>query len=387
MPDGYQPADRAGAEAQRFLCAEAFGGDPTTALDRVDDDYIGRTRVVKRGPRIAAALHFLDVHQHFGGERLRSWAIAGLVTAAPFRGAGVGRELVLGMLREARAAGVPLSVLYASTPTFYRKCGYEPAGYVCAWGVDAQKLPHEPGALDGFDVVAFEPDDENVRACYAQSIADHHGPFDRDEELWKWKVNPPKGHRFRFRFDVAGNTEGYVSLSGDRSEALGVEDYAATTVRARRAILAFLHGYRAVADTVAWYGGPQDPLRRLITEKVDTPRRHTEEWLLRITDPHAALAKRGYPKIDAELHLDLADASMPENAGRFVLSLSRGEPTVTPGGDGTIRLDVRALAALFTSHCTAEELAATGLIDGPAEALASASAVFAGPRPYLSDKF
>ncbi len=387
MPDGYQPATRPHAEAQRLLAAEAFGGDPATALDHVDDDYVQRTRVVVRADRVAAALHFLDVGQFFHGRRLRCWAIAGLVTATAHRGAGVGRELVLGMLHEARDAGVPLSVLYASTPTFYRKCGFEPAGDVCAWGVDSHRLPNLPGALDGFDVVSFEPDDEPARACYTAFAQTQNGTLDRDAKLWRYKLEPRRGHRFRYRFDHHGKTEGYLSISGDRSDGLAVEDYAATTLRARLAILRFLHNHRAVNGKVVWYGGPHDPLLRLIPENAAFVRPHTEEWLLRITDVAAALRQRGYPALDAELHLDVRDASMPANAGRRLLRVKAGEPTVEPGGDGRVTLDVRGLAALFTGQRTAEELALVGLAEGDAADLAAATLVFHGPRPFMVDKF
>lgn len=387
MPSGYQAANREQAEAQRLLCAEAFGGDPATALDRLDDAGVKQTRVVVRDGRVAAALNYYDVGQFFHGRRLRSWAIGGLVTHPAYRARGVGRELTLGMLHEAKQQGVPLSVLYASTPTFYRKCGFEPAGEASAWGVASHQLPAFPEALEDFDVVPFEADDPAVRACYTAFIQTQNGPLDRDDKLWARLLTPRSGHRFNYRFDIDGQTEGYVSLSGDRSDGLAVEDYTALTLRARRAILAFLRGHRSVNRQVVWYGGPEDPLRRMIPENAAFVRPHTEEWLLRITDPVAALSQRGYPAIDAELHFAIDDASMPDNGGPWVLKLTQGTPEVTAGGSGTLRIDIRGLTALFTGQRTAEELATVGLIEGDAADLALASLAFAGPRPYMLDKF
>ncbi|MEM1445017.1 MAG: GNAT family N-acetyltransferase [Planctomycetota bacterium] len=387
MSSGYQAANRKQAEAQRLLCAEAFGGDPATACDRLNDAAVRQTRVVLDGECVAAALYYYDVGQFCHGKRLRSWAIGGLVTHPAYRARGVGRELTLGMLHEAKQQGVPLSVLFASTPTFYRKCGFEPAGDVCAWGVASHNLPAFPEALEGFDVVPFEPDDPAVRACYTAFVQTQNGPLDRDEVLWARLLTPRSGHRYQYRFDIEGRTEGYVSLSGDQSDGLAVEDYTALTLRARRAILAFLRGHRSVNRQVVWYGGPEDPLRRMIPENSAFVRPHTEEWLLRITDPAAALRQRGYPKLDAELHLELTDEAIPENNGPLRLKLALGTPEITPDGDGRIRVDVRGLAALFTGQRTAEELATVGLIEGPTDALALTSLVFAGPRPYMLDKF
>lgn len=387
MPSGYQPANLEQAKTQRLLCTEAFGGDPSTALDRVDDAYAQRTRVVLRDEQVAAGLNYYDVGQCFGGQRLRCWAIGGLVTHPAYRGRNVGRDLTLGMLREARAQGVPLCVLYASTPTFYRKCGFEPAGQVCAWGVPSHCLPAFPEALDAYDVVPFEADDAAVRACYAAFAQTQNGPIDRGETFWQRQLAPRRGHRYRYRFELDGTTEAYLAYQHDSKESLAVEDYAATTTRARRAVLTFLRGMRSVHPRLLWFGGPHDPLRGLIPENAARLKADTEEWLLRLTDPVAALQQRGYPALDSELHFALSDASMPENAGRFTLRLNRGTPEVSPGGEGRVQLDVRGLTALFTSQRTAEELASVGLIEGNMDDLAAVSLAFAGPRPFMTDKF
>jgi predicted acetyltransferase len=113
----------------------------------------------------------------------------------------------------------------------------------------------------------------------------------------------------------------------------------------------------------------------------------SKEWLLRLTDVPAALAQRGYPPLDAELQLDVADESMPENSGHYVLRLSAGAPRVTSGGEGRIRLDVRALAAIFTGFCHPKEMQAAGLLHAEPDDLARVGAVFAGPAPFILDTF
>jgi predicted acetyltransferase len=50
-------------------------------------------------------------------------------------------------------------------------------------------------------------------------------------------------------------------------------------------------------------------------------------------------------------------------------------------------MDIRGLAPLYTGHLSAEQLALTGLLEGPSEALAAASAVFAGPAPGMGERF
>ena len=57
------------------------------------------------------------------------------------------------------------------------------------------------------------------------------------------------------------------------------------------------------------------------------------------------------------------------------------------GGRGSVKLDVRGLAPLFSSHLSATELALVGMASARDSDLAAANAVFAGPRPWINDHF
>ena len=65
-----------------------------------------------------------------------------------------------------------------------------------------------------------------------------------------------------------------------------------------------------------------------------------------------------------------------------------GHGRLEPGGDGTVRLDVGALAALFTGWATTDALARIGLLDGGGTAERTAlDRIFAGPAPWMLDEF
>jgi predicted acetyltransferase len=64
-----------------------------------------------------------------------------------------------------------------------------------------------------------------------------------------------------------------------------------------------------------------------------------------------------------------------------------GAARVERGGRGEIRIDIRALASLYSGHLSVETLRTAGWIDGPDEGLARAQAAFAGPAPWMSDSF
>lgn len=383
MTGRYGKPDRQQAEAYVHHDAEAFGGNAERDIERLDK-FIDDVRVVAVDDHVAAGFTQFNVAQWFGGKAVPGCAIGGLVTAAPYRGRGVGRTLLMGHLRESHDAGRPLSVLFPSTPTFYRKCGYEVAGRACFWSVDPDELPR-------FDTKAsieqFELNDLDVRDCYASWAATQNGMLKRDAFLWERKLGAGRDPFYRYRFVFDGRTEGYAAISGDRSDGLVVTDYAATSLRARKAILMFLHDHRSVNGRVIWPGGPADPLRMMIPENAARISRGSDDWFLRLTHVQAAFEHRGYPNIHCELHLDVNDPQLPENAGRYVLTIRGGKPTVQRGGHGAIRIDVGGLASLYSGYMTAEQLADIGLVEGLADQLAAATTAFGGPAPFMTDKY
>ena len=142
-----------------------------------------------------------------------------------------------------------------------------------------------------------------------------------------------------------------------------------------------------MATTVTWYGGPSDPCVALLAEQAYATRLD-HHWMLRVVDVKKALAARGYPKgLEAEVHLEIADDLLAENAGRFVLTVGGGRGRVRAGGKGRLALHVRALAALYTGHLSAAGLRSIGMLRGDDRAVTEASAVFAGPVPAMPDMF
>ena len=111
--------------------------------------------------------------------------------------------------------------------------------------------------------------------------------------------------------------------------------------------------------------------------------------MVRVLDVASALAARGYlPGVSAEVHLDVtADEVLPENAGRWLLRVEDGRGEATRGGRGAVRCDIRGLAAMYTGFHSPVDLRAAGFVEADDVSLASASAAFAGPHPWMADHF
>src|SRR5690606_6918653 len=160
-----------------------------------------------------------------------------------------------------------------------------------------------------------------------------------------------------------------------------VTDMAALTPAAMRRLWTFLADHRSLPTHVRWSGPPTDPLLVATQECKHTPV-ELLRWMLRIVDVKGALEARGYDQnIRGEVHLDIIDEVLPQNHGRWVLQVDGGRGTLTPGGNGDIRLDIRGMAPLYSSFLPPDALRSTGLIECGDAALEVTTRVFAGPEP------
>ena len=161
----------------------------------------------------------------------------------------------------------------------------------------------------------------------------------------------------------------------------------ALTPRAARRLLSFLGDHRSLAREVCWSGSPSDPLL-LLFEEQSYGVKLLFHWMLRVLDVPVALESRGYPAgVRGALHLEIEDPLFPSNSGRFLLEVEDGQGRVRAGGEGKLRLDVRALAPLYTGLLSPAALQAVGKLDADEGSLGLASALFAGPAPTMTDMF
>ncbi|HEX9033609.1 MAG TPA: sterol carrier protein domain-containing protein, partial [Streptosporangiaceae bacterium] len=164
------------------------------------------------------------------------------------------------------------------------------------------------------------------------------------------------------------------------------------------------------ADPVGW-----------LTREPDVSLRRHKTWMLRVVDPVAAIAGRGFPAgLRAQVPLLLADPDLPGNAGMYLLSVSDGQGSLIPGvtvpsaespaaglvgsgpvspvpgssgpvssgpaGSGPVRLGPRGLAALYAGTPMAALRRAGLACGGEPEADDLLDAAFAA-EPYLLDYF
>lgn len=375
------------------IVSESFGSTVEEARSWIDRSSPDRTgaRLLRHGDEVVAGLTLYEgIGQWFGGRRVSSAGVAGVGSSASARGKGFATELMRAAVRELHREGVPLACLYPATVPLYRRAGFELAG--SRWEI---QVPAADLNLRDHELLcrpATEEDAAGIEEAHRAAARRMPGQVDRNPALWR-RIRNPEGKEADGYVVIGsgGRIEGYVYLQrktppGSRME-LRVSDLVAVTQQAATRLLTFLGDHRSIVGDVFWYGSAADPLLTLLREASAKIRRQWA-WMLRLVDVPAALKARGWPVgIEAEVHLELSDDVIPENAGRFVLEVSDGIGRVRQGGDGRLQLDVRALAALYSGQQSPEVLFLSGHLAGEEKERGLAAALFAGPPPAMTDFF
>lgn len=346
-------------------------------------------RVLYEGDRPIACLILIPMGQFFGGRRVPMVGVAGVATAADKRGGGAATTMMRAAVSELYASGAAISTLYPATRPLYRRAGYEVAGGRSLVSVRASDVRVKDRGLAVRP--AAEADRAAIEALYRDIAADRPGHLDRGGYVWR-RVMSPRGQDARgFVVEHNGRIDGYIYMHlKDATVHLHdvvVTDAAARSAASTRRLLGLLSDHAINAREVSFRTGPSDPFVHCLPE-VGFEIKSEDQWMLRVVDIKRALGERGYiDGVKAELHLDVTDDLIPENRGRFVLSVEGGRGQVKKGGRGRLSIDARGLAPLFTGHMPPETLVMTGLLSGSPAEIRRAAAVFSGPSPWMPDYF
>ncbi|GHG64877.1 GNAT family N-acetyltransferase [Comamonas sp. JC664] len=346
-------------------------------------------RVLRQGGHVAGSLVHIPMGQWYGGRSVPVIGVGGVGVSPVHRGQGTATRLMQHLLREARASGAPLSVLYPATQPLYRRVGYEHAGARYELRVQVPSLDFTERTLS---LRAIEAADTPAILQGYQRYARHRtGWLDRTDFSWGRVRNLRGEVAHGYLVEGKGGVEGYLYVIRrqvkDFKQELFLTDVVAHTPAAARRILSFLGDHRSLAMEASWYGGVDDPLLLLLREQTYSVKLYMY-WMVRVLDVASALQARGWPEgLTGTLHLEVEDDLFPENAGRYVLDVADGQAKVHRGGDGRLRLHVKSLAPLYAGHLNAESLRAMGALEADDASVRVAGALFAGPPPSLRDMF
>jgi predicted acetyltransferase len=349
------------------------------------------------GDRLIGSARYFMMRQWWHGRSLPMAGVAGVKVAPEERGRGVGAAMMAVLLDDIASRGYPLSVLFPSTASVYRRHGWEiagrlyetvlPAGSLAAFA--SQDWP-DAAVGDASTVRRATPADAalivDVQGLVHERLQ-HCGPNTREP----WVVRDWLDDEDHFAY-VAD--DGFLSYrwSSDREE-LDVRFLTAGSATTARAFWQILASNATMASRVRAWVAPDDPVTWLTREPV-AAQYQGDIWMQRVVDAPAAIAGRGYPVTAAvSVTLDIADAAVPANAGRWTLSVSGGAGSLTRLGCsppdpelGVLRLGARGFAALYAG-VPIGTLRFAGLATGGDAAIDGAlSGAFCGPA-FALDRY
>jgi predicted acetyltransferase len=357
--------------------------------------------------QLIGAARYYDMRQYWHGRAVPMAGVGGVKVAPEARGRGVGRAMMTALLSAMAERGYPLSVLYPATAQIYRSLGWELAGGHYRAQVPGRSLgsllppdpavprilaaPPEPVATPSVRRAGPDDADEVIAVLAAvHAAAGDCGPATRDQaSVRRWLAE-----RGLFGYLAPDGFLGY-GWHNDSNKEIMIRVLAAGSEPTARALWGIIASHASVTKVVYATLGPADPVGWLIREPDVSLRRH-KQWMLRVLDPAAAIAGRGFlAAARADVHLQLADPDLPRNAGRYVLSVRDGEGSLLPGPTGRtaaspaaapVALGPRGFAALYAGVPMATLRAAGLAAGGDRRAEAALDAVFSA-QPYLLDYF
>lgn len=360
-----------------------------------------------------------------GGETIVASGVTMVGVLPTHRRRGIASKLMAELLDRAARRGDPVAVLLAMESSIYGRFGFGVATQYASVVVDPSRAQFSEDLVDA-GRLAFV--DHQVGSRHAEHVWDAHRrwrPGTTTRRPWTWeharrdRVDRRGGAGPRMwvvHHDEEGEPDGYVSYRVTEGDERGlprhvvkVEDLAATTPHVEAVLFRYLCSIdlvhrlelplRPVDDHLRWR--LTDPRQLQVTELGDFL------WA-RILDVPAALGSRTYGA-DDELVLEVVDRFRPSSGGRFVVTTeparpggqlleadrarsrcplgwaARCEPTTSPAD---LTLDASALGSLLLATVKPSLLAEAGRIEGGAEALRRADALFdSTPAPFACTEF
>ena len=339
-----------------------------------------------------------------GGRFVGFGGVASLATAPEARRRGHVARLLQAMLREMRGNGQVLSGLYPFDTAFYRRYGWAVADRTAQFGLPTGYLTtaaRPPGRV----IATGEGDVKRLLELHDAWCSAHNLSLRRDRWWFANRVlyrgdakQPP---RYAYRYEApSGATEGYVVLrfanEPDGAQLVRVRELAATTPRARAALLKFVGDFDSQATRVELLLPADDPLPAGL-ERYDELKVHDlfATAMIRVVD-----VKRLLDGVDlagaaagdddsAETVLEVDDPHASWNRGRFRVAVGAGRSRATRSRKpADAELTIQVVTQLVTGYLKPAQALAAGLVAGPRPERIAVLARFAGDRtPFHNDYY
>jgi predicted acetyltransferase len=356
--------------------------------------------------RMVAACQLHPLRQWVAGRALQCAGVGTVAISPVYRRLGLGAELMGAALRAAHDRGDAVSALYPFRTSFYGRLGYGQAGEVLQYQVAPAELP-DSSERRQVEVLATATGRAEALALYGRWARRQTGQLERTDRVWARLWSEQDRALVGYRA-AGGELEGYalVVYRADlprRDRFLEVDELVFTTAPARAGLLGWLASLGDQWEQVVVRALPSERLHDRLREP-RLPIGAEPPWglwapaavlqlgpMFRLVNMRAAWELRHVAAgRRLALALDVIDAQLPENAGRWRFTFEEGRTVVDQDGraDLTVRLDVATLSRLYVASLRPTAARDAGLLecDRP-ERLPDLDALLALPEPWTFDRF
>ena len=384
----YRPARRTDVDTLADLGARAYR---VASVEKRREFYTDHPRFTLRDVRVGeldgqlvASLVLYPLRAFVRGRPVPMAGIGSVAVSPEHRRRGLGEALMRAALRELRAGGRALVMLYPFRESYYRKLGFGTCELAHQFAVSAANLPLSD---ESRHVRRLLPRDrERVQQLYSRAALAGHFMLERSPAWWTRRLWTYPGEWLVVERQ-RGGLEGYLHYDVDSAKgpfklALSVNELVATTPEAHRALIGYLGSLREQVEEIH-IATRADHVWPLLLK--DAQNLHPGPELgtlhdtgnlasgamLRLTDVRAALeAMPIQPLARGELRLEVEDPVLPANTRAYHLKADGvWHLTVSPAGVGRggqqhLRAPVDVLAAIVSGALSAKTASQVGLVDG-----------------------
>jgi predicted acetyltransferase len=308
---------------------------------------------------------------------LRCAGIAGVAVSPHERQHGVGKAMMEHGIRHYREAGYELASLYAFSEKFYRKFGYEVAGYKYGIKVDMGRFPKFELTLPTAKLGAAERD--QVKPCYEEFARRRSGMNLRPQNQWDRIIQLDSNKAI---YTVGEPVEAYAIVTHDWNFWVEqkVDEFVWTTQRGYESLLSVLSGIGINKTHLSWVEPSDSPYRAKHWDRGAELNAGSGYLMWRVLNVPKALSALK-PQRSGSFAIEVVDEHFAENQGPWRVEYSPDGVSVAPASNAGLVMDIRQFSQAFMGQPGLMDLALNGLIEvrSDADLLTAAGLLSAQP--------
>ncbi|MGN1368009.1 MAG: enhanced intracellular survival protein Eis [Aristaeellaceae bacterium] len=328
-----------------------------------------RRGVFDEDGHLLSAMMQIPYQVRFCGHTVKMVGIGGVVTDPTARARGAIRAIFETDLPTLYREGAVLSALYPFSYRFYGKFGYVWAKFGRNMEIPREALRGDLRRADEIIRVLPEEDDRGMAEIYAQYAADKDFAVLRDAQMWKElrSGTPWENLKYAYVLRVEGKPVAYWIGQMEKKPGgavLHMKDFAWTCQAGLEAIFAMLRGMNEVGSICVQARSGFEPAL-LCNEAWDVAAREECQGMVRVVNAERALALLPAPILPGMLTVEVTDAQIAENCGRFTVSSDGYRLTVTRDEHVPVdlRCDIRGLSILMVGRHRFSDAVKMGLVE------------------------